>query len=184
MRSAIARHPGGAGVVVVVAVFLALLGARMFEAEPVRGDVTGFHQRVQTDRTTYAVGDTVRVTYTVCRTFPWPARTSSTSGTDALAQWQVVDETDQIVAGRIEGRGTLEGRTASWLPGQCRRVEIGWDQHPRGRDVDNSDPTQVSDDDLVPPGSYRVEVWWLTGPTDVSFGPQSSVSSEPFQIEP
>jgi hypothetical protein len=182
MRSAVARHPVRTGIIVVVAVFLALLGARMVGAEPVRGDVTGFHQRVQTDHATYALGETVHVTYTVCRTHPWPARTASTSGMNALAQWQVVDEAGPVVAGRVHGRGTLEGRTARWFPGQCRRVEFWWNQHPR--DVENRDPSAPGDDDVVPPGSYRVEVWWLTGPVDVSFGPQSSVSSEPFRIEP
>lgn len=171
-----------------VLILVVLLSSRAIGAEQVRGQVDGFHQRAETDRTSYEEGDPVRVAFHVCRTRPWPVVTSSGGGTHLLFDWRVFDHKGGVVADSTHAILTLELRGVGWLPGQCRRGGFAWDQHSWNR----KDPMRADRDvygvpergERVSSGTYYFEVRWQTAKWDDPPVAHLPVKSSPFQIQP
>lgn len=185
IREAVTSRPWMAGLLVVVGAAVALLGSRIVGAEPVRGEVAGFHQKAETERTSYADGEPVRMTFTVCRTRPWPTTTSSGNRTLLRYEWRILDADGRVVADTDHRFGTSDLLRAFWWPGQCRAAQDEWDQRYWNREDRRQDVlgTPVRGDQ-VPPGEYRFEVRWQTAPWDNPPVPQAPVETDPFRLEP
>lgn len=184
IRSVVVGRPWGAGVLALLA-FLLLVGSRAVGAEPVAGEVAGFHQKAETDRASYEEGELVRLTFTVCRTRPWPTWTSSGNRTALLYGWRILDADGNVVADTTHHVHTADLVQAFWLPGQCRVGEYEWDQRRWNREERRQAGigTPVTGD-RVAPGAYRFEVSWQTAMWDDPPREQAPVESSPFQIEP
>lgn len=70
----------------------------------------------------------VRLTFTVCRTRPWPTVTSSGNRTQVGYEWRVLADDGEVVADNLHEARTLDLFSVWWLPGQCRSGHDDWDQ--------------------------------------------------------
>lgn len=138
--------------------------------------VDGFRVRVTTDKEVYEHGEAVAATVRVCRTGLLPTTTSGGGGTHLPVDFRVLDVEGNVVADSSHAVRTLELRTVHWLPGQCRSVQLHWDQHywnqpgaERPRDVVGVPARGLA----VPAGQYVFEVRWHT-----------AVEGRTFAIEP
>ncbi|HVM14721.1 MAG TPA: hypothetical protein VM287_10390 [Egibacteraceae bacterium] len=172
----------------VLVLILVLMGTRVLGAEPVRGDMAGFHHQAETDRDSYEEGDPVRLTFTVCRTRPWPAVTSSSGMTQVLYDWRVLDDDGEVVADNLHAVRTLELFSVWWLPGQCRSGHDDWDQRYWNREdqpVHGGALLGVPQrGERVEPGTYRFKVRWHTARGGDPSREQPPVLSPPFRVEP
>lgn len=115
-----------------------------------------------------AQGDPVRLTFTVCRTRPWPTVTSSGNRTQVGYEWRVLADDGEVVADNLHEARTLDLFSVWWLLGQCRSGHDDWDQR-----YWNRDDQPVHDGALlggpqrgerVEPGTYRFQGALAHGP--------------------
>lgn len=189
VRSAATTRAGMALLFALVLVLvLVLLGTRVVGAEPVGGDVAGFHHQAETDRGSYEVGDPVRLTFTVCRTRPWPTVTSSSGRTQVLYDWRILDDDGEVVADNLHSVRTAELLGVWWLPGQCRSGHDDWDQRYWNREDQPLEDGAVigvpQRGKRVEPGTYRFQVRWQTARGGEPSREQPPVLSSPFRVEP
>jgi hypothetical protein len=168
--------------VLLLAIGVAVL-ATAGEAVTRDGSASGFRQFADTDRTAYADGEPVRMTYRVCWARPWPTTTSSTGGSDVFIGFRVLDDSGEVVADTSHTVHTLELRIVTWLPGQCRSVDREWNQRYWNQAERTGGPLGVPvEGERVLPGSYRFEVWWMHADDPGWRG--LPVETQPFTIEP
>ncbi len=185
VREVVARRPWTVGLLVVVGVAVVLLGSRIVGAAPVRGAVAGFHQKAETERASYEDSEPVRVTFSVCRTRPWPTITRSGGRTTLLYDWRIFDADSRVVADTSHRVRTSDLLQAFWWPGQCRAAQDEWDQRYWNQEDRRRDVVGVPvKGDRVPPGEYRFEVRWQAARWDNPPTPQAPVETQPFRLEP
>jgi hypothetical protein len=178
----------------VVAVLVLVPGVlslgRIPGAEPVRGmtGAAGFHHRVGTAQDAYGEDEPVRLSYEVCRTRPWPARTLS-GQVPVIAEFRILDQAGGVVADTSHRSHTLLLTSVRWWPGQCRSVASEWDQrywnqHPPDEQEQRRAGTPRRGE-RVEPGTYRFEVRW-----DVSVGDEpddlmsDAITTDTFELLP
>lgn len=127
--------------------------------------IAGFRQSAEGDRDRYEEQEAVVLTYRVCRSRPWPMRTNFPPMEGALsAEFRVVDDRGDVVADTTHRGYVLSLGTTRWWPGQCRSVDLEWDQHHWNQDGPDRGGPEVGGvpvrGDRVEPGVYRFEVWW------------------------
>jgi hypothetical protein len=162
------------GVAVVLLVVLALpvgvAWGRTLGGEEVGGHpgIDGFRQRAGVDRVRYEEQEPVVLTYRVCRSRPWPATTNSPGRGSLAVDFRVVDEHGDVVADSTHQGHVLVLVRTRWWPGQCRSMDVQWDQHRWNQDEPDGVEPDVSGlprrGDRVEPGVYSFEVWWLVSP--------------------
>lgn len=120
---------GWVGLIIVAvgaALFAYFLGPAQ-RGRRVSDELSGFRVRMSSDKLSYSAVETVRVTFTVCRSRLLPARTSSGGGTDVRVRYEVADDAGNIVEDSSKQIRTSELRLVFWLPGQCRSEIIEWE---------------------------------------------------------
>jgi hypothetical protein len=179
-------------VLVLVASSVGVAWGRTLGGEPVVGHpgISGFRQSAEVDRDRYEDQEAVVLTYRVCRSRPWPARTNAPPMEGGVAaEFRVVAADADVVADTTHRGYVLVLSSTWWWPGQCRAVDLEWDQHRWNQE----DPEGGSPDTIgspvrggrVEPGEHRFEVWW-----HVSAGGEpdeqlpAPVVTAPFLIEP
>lgn len=150
--------------------------------------IAGFRQSAEVDQARYEEGERVVLTYRACRSRPWPTVTNSPAGPLA-AEFRVVDERGEVVADTTHQGYILSLGTTRWWPGQCRSMDLVWDQHRWNQDPPDEEEQQYGGvpvrRDRVEPGTYRFEVWW-----HVSAGGEPDeqlpelIETDPFVLEP
>jgi hypothetical protein len=175
--------------VLVLAPVVLSLG-RMPGADPVRGmsGVAGFHQRAGTDQDAYGEDEPVRLSYEVCRTRPWPARTPSGQA-PVITEFRILDPAGDVVADTSHRGYTLLLSSVRWWPGQCRSVASEWDQRywnqhpPDGQEQRRAGTPRRGE--RVEPGTYRFEVWWDVSPGDELDDLRSdAITTDMFELLP
>lgn len=146
----------------------------------------GFSVEVTTDKDRYGPAETVQIAARVCRTAASPITTSSTGGTGVLLSFRLLDaRSDAVVADSSHYVLTMELRSVSWLPGQCRTWAMAWDQHRWNQDP-APQPQRVFGEVVrgprVSPGVYRVEIQWVTAVWDDTPKQERPVESPTFEI--
>jgi hypothetical protein len=152
---------------------LAVAWARTSGGEQVAGHpvVAGFRQSAEVDGETYTENEPVVLTYRVCRSRPWPTTTSSpgrVSEGSLVAEFRVLDDQGDVVADTSHRGYVLALSQSWWWPGQCRSVDLEWDQR-FWNQPDSPEPDVAGSPvrgDRVEPGRYRFEVWWVTSRGD------------------
>jgi hypothetical protein len=131
--------------------------------------LSGFRQQAEVERSRYPAEDAVVVTYRVCRSRPWPTRTNSPAmGASLTAGFRAVNERGGVVADTSHRIYVLLLGSTHWWPGQCRSVDLEWDQHVWNQE--QPDPAEQEyggvpvRGDRVEPGIHRFEVWWEVSP--------------------
>jgi hypothetical protein len=132
--------------------------------------ISGFRQHAEVDRDRYEEQEPVVLTYRVCRSRPWPATTNSPGRGSLAVDFRVVDEHGEVVADTTHQGHILVLVRTRWWPGQCRSMDVVWDQHRWNQDGPDQQEPEVGGvparGDRVEPGDYRFEVWWLVSPGD------------------
>lgn len=146
--------------------------------------IAGFRQSAEVDRDRYEEGDAVVLTYRVCRSRPWPTRTNSPPMGSPAAEFRVVDDRGEVVADTTHRVYILSLGTTAWWPGQCRSVDLEWDQHRWNQDDPDDEEMKVVGSPVrgerVEPGAHRFEVWWLVS----SGGEPDEQLPEPIETAP
>lgn len=116
----------------------------------------------------YQPGDPVPFSLSVCSASLLPMRTE-----DGKPSWRITNEAGDVVANSSHQVFTLELKTLSWAPRQCRRVlSVEWDQREwNQRALEPDEPAGVPRrGDIVPAGEYELEaVWGDLGPRRATF---------------
>lgn len=79
---------------------------------------------LELEGTSYEPGEPVHFALSVCSNRVLPTRTD-----DGKPSWRITDESGNVVADSSHQVFTLELKTLSWAPRECRRVlSVDWDQ--------------------------------------------------------
>jgi hypothetical protein len=103
-------------------------------------------------------GETVAFSISVCSDSFLPMRTD-----DGKPSWRISDEAGDVVADSSHQVFTLELKTLSWAPRQCRRVSsVDWDQREwNQRALEPNEPVGVPRrGDPVRAGQYELQAAW------------------------
>lgn len=108
--------------------------------------------------TSYERGESVHFALSVCSDRILPMRTD-----DGKPSWEITDESGNVVADSSHQVFTLELKTLSWAPRECRRVlSVQWDQRKwNQRPIEEGETGGVPRrGEPVQPGSYELEAGW------------------------
>jgi hypothetical protein len=142
------RHAGAAAL--AVAVFAAVLGAATW--------MGNLRTELHIAETRVPPGEPVRFTIRVCSSSLLPMRTD-----DGKPSWQITDEAGEVVADSSHQVFTLELKTLTWSPRQCRdAASVEWDQREWNQRAAEGDEMGgvPRRGDRVPPGRYELTARW------------------------
>lgn len=110
------------------------------------------------ERSHFALGETVTFSLSVCSEGFLPMRTG-----DGKPSWSITDEVGNVVADSTHQVFTLELRTLTWSPRQCRQVlSVDWDQREwNQRPPELNEPAGLPRrGDRIRPGRYELQAAW------------------------
>jgi hypothetical protein len=136
--------------VAAVGVFAAVLGTAIW--------MGSLRVELHLDDDRIAAGEPVRFDIAVCSSSPLPMRTD-----DGKPSWEITDETGEVVADSSHQVFTLELKTLTWSPRQCRTaLSVEWDQREWNQRA--LEPGEVGGlprrGDRVPAGTYELTATW------------------------
>lgn len=137
-------------VALAVVVFVAVLGAARWMGT--------LRTELHLDATRVSPGEPVDFTVRVCSSSFLPMRTD-----DGRPSWQITDEAGEVVADSSHQVFTLELKTLTWSPRQCRdAASVAWDQREwNQRPLEDDEVAGVPRrGDRVPPGRYELRATW------------------------
>jgi hypothetical protein len=113
---------------------------------------------LQLEGASYEQGETVPFELSVCSESLLPMRSE-----DGKPSWQITDESGDVVADSSHQVFTLELKTLTWSPRQCRQVlSVEWDQREwNRRAVEPNEPAGVPRrGERLGPGRYELRASW------------------------
>lgn len=133
-----------------LAVFAAVLGAAIW--------MDTLRTELHMDGARFSPGEQVGFDIRVCASSYLPMRTD-----DGRPSWQITDEAGQVVADSSHQVFTLELKTLTWSPRQCRdAASVEWDQREWNQRAAEGDEVGglPRRGDRVAPGRYELTVTW------------------------